>query len=183
MTQALVHPVEGIHPRIFSDVFLAPTSVVVGDVEIGSESSIWFQVVLRGDVNSIAIGSASNIQDGAIVHCTYQTAPTRIGSGVTVGHGAIVHGCTIDDYVLIGMGAIVMDHAHVPSDTIVAAGALIREGMKLEPRSLYAGLPARKVKDLSEDQVAGIRRYAELYRMYAGWFRSAGLDHSPLTSN
>lgn len=175
MFQPLIHPVEGNYPRVAPDVFIAPTSVVVGDVEIGSQASIWFQVVLRGDVNSIQIGAGSNIQDGAIVHCTYQTAPTRIGSAVTVGHGAIVHGCTIEDHVLIGMGAIVMDYAYIPSDTVVAAGALIRESMQLESGSLYAGVPARKVKDLSPEQIAGIRRYAILYRMYADWFRVAGL--------
>lgn len=175
MATALIHAVQGKTPRIAATVFLAPTSVVVGEVSIGERSSVWFQVVLRGDVNSISIGDDSNIQDGAIVHCTYQTAPTVIGSGVTVGHGAIVHGCTIHDHVLIGMGAIVMDHAVVPSDTIVAAGALVREGMALEAGCLYAGVPARKVKALSPEQIAGIRRYAEYYRMYSGWFLESGL--------
>ncbi|MCS7085783.1 MAG: gamma carbonic anhydrase family protein, partial [Bacteroidia bacterium] len=142
----LIRSVRGFTPQIHPTVFLAETAVVIGDVVIGPESSVWYNVVIRGDVHSIRIGSRSNIQDGAVVHCTYQKAKTDIGNNVTVGHGAIVHGCTLHDFVLIGMGAKVLDHAVVESESVVAAGSVVLERTVVESGWLYAGVPAKKVK-------------------------------------
>lgn len=173
---ALIRSVRGFTPIIGEDVFLAENAVLIGDVVLGSGCSVWYNVVLRGDVHSIRIGSNTNIQDGAIVHCTYQKAHTAIGNNVTVGHGAIVHGCVIHDYVLVGMGAKILDLAVVQSDVIVAAGALVLEKSVLESGWLYAGVPAKPVKRLSEQQIEGIRKYANAYLMYKTWFTDETAD-------
>jgi carbonic anhydrase/acetyltransferase-like protein (isoleucine patch superfamily) len=141
---------------------------------MGADCSIWFNAVLRGDVNAIRIGNKVNIQDGAVVHCTYQKTRAIIGNNVSVGHNAIVHGCVIKDNVLIGMGAIVMDNAEIGSNSIIAAGAVVLEGTKVEAGTIYAGVPARKVKDISPDLIHGeIDRIANNYVMYSGWFKDA----------
>jgi carbonic anhydrase/acetyltransferase-like protein (isoleucine patch superfamily) len=167
---ALIRTVRGFTPKIGENVFLAETAVIIGEVEIADHSSIWYHAVVRGDVHWIKIGRQTNIQDGAIVHCTYQKAPTTIGNHVTIGHGAIVHGCTLYDYVLVGMGAKILDHAVVPENCIIAAGALVLERSVLESGYLYAGMPAQKIKPLTEAQLAGLRRYADNYVMYSQWF-------------
>jgi carbonic anhydrase/acetyltransferase-like protein (isoleucine patch superfamily) len=167
---ALIRPLLGKIPQIGAGTFLAETAVVIGDVVIGEACSIWYHVVVRGDVHSIRIGDRTNIQDGAILHCTYQKAPLYIGSEVTIGHGAIVHGCRIGNRVLIGMGAIILDHAEVPDETLIAAGALVPEGMKLEPGYLYAGIPARPIKPLSEAHRESLQAYASRYVMYKDWY-------------
>ncbi|HLS71046.1 MAG TPA: gamma carbonic anhydrase family protein [Chitinophagaceae bacterium] len=172
MQKALILPVKGKHPIIPKSCFLAPNATVVGDVEMGENCSIWFSAVVRGDVNSIRMGDAVNVQDGACIHCTYEKTETIIGNRVSIGHNAIVHGCIIEDDVLIGMGAIVMDNAFVGSQTIIAAGAVVLEGMQLESHSIYAGVPAKKVKDISKDLMEGeIARIAKNYNMYASWFK------------
>jgi len=168
----LLLPVKGVFPKIGQNCYIAPNATVVGDVIMGDECSIWFNAVLRGDVNSIRIGNKVNIQDGAVVHCTYQKTKAIIGNNVSVGHNAIVHGCVIKDNVLIGMGAIVMDNAEVGSNSIIAAGAVVLEVTKIEAGTIYAGVPARKVKDISPELISGeINRIANNYLMYSGWFK------------
>ncbi|GAA4301730.1 gamma carbonic anhydrase family protein [Compostibacter hankyongensis] len=168
----VILPVEGKYPGFGSGCFIAPNATIVGDVLMGDESSVWFNAVVRGDVNSIRIGNRVNIQDGAIVHCTYQRTKTIIGNNVSVGHNAIVHGCTVDDNVLIGMGAIVMDGAHIGSNSIIAAGAVVTEGTMVPPGCIFAGVPAKKLKDIPGDMVSDeINRIAENYVKYAGWFK------------
>ena len=168
----LIKAVKGISPTFGMNCFLAENSTIVGDVIMGDNCSVWFNAVIRGDVNSIRIGHKVNIQDGAILHCTYQKAATTIGNNVSIGHRAIVHGCIIEDNVLIGMGAIVMDHVVVGSNSIIAAGAVVLENTKIEPGSIYAGVPAKKVKDISQELIKGeINRIADNYIMYAGWFK------------
>jgi carbonic anhydrase/acetyltransferase-like protein (isoleucine patch superfamily) len=169
---ALLLPVKGIHPQIPSSCFLAPNATVVGDVIMGESCSIWFNAVVRGDVNSIRIGDQVNIQDGACIHCTYEKTKTIIGNQVSIGHHAIVHGCTLEDYVLIGMGAIVMDNVVVGSNTIIAAGAVVLEGTQCESGSIYAGVPAKKVKDISQELIHNeIHRIANNYALYSSWFK------------
>jgi carbonic anhydrase/acetyltransferase-like protein (isoleucine patch superfamily) len=169
---ATILPVKGVFPTIGQNCYIAPNATVVGDVIMGDDCSIWFNAVLRGDVNSIRIGNKVNIQDGAVIHCTYQKTKAIIGNNVSVGHNAIVHGCVIKDNVLIGMGAIVMDNAEVGSNSIVAAGAVVLEGTKIEAGTIYAGVPARKVKDISAELISGeINRIANNYLMYSGWFK------------
>lgn len=168
----VILPVEGKLPQIGEDCYIAPNATVVGDVVMGNQCSVWFNAVVRGDVNFIKIGDKVNIQDGVIVHCTYQKCGTTIGNNVSIGHRAIVHGCTLHDNVLIGMGAIVMDNAVVHSNTIIAAGALVLENAVCAPGSIYAGVPARKVKDISQELVHGqIDRIANNYVKYSGWFK------------
>ena len=168
---ALILPVRGYTPQIGSDCFLAENATVVGEVTMGSQCSVWFTAVVRGDVNRITIGDRVNIQDGACIHCTYQRAATTIGNDVSIGHRAIVHGCTIHDSVLIGMGAIVMDDAVVESNVIIGAGAVVPAGMRCGSNSVYAGVPARKIKDLAPEQrVDTIERIAGAYLTYASWF-------------
>lgn len=167
---AIIRPLLGKVPQIGKNTFLAETAVVIGDVVIGEECSIWYHVVIRGDVHFIRIGNRTNIQDGAVLHCTYQTAPLIIGDEVTIGHGAIVHGCTIGNRVLIGMGAIVLDHAEIPDNTLIAAGALVPQHAKLEAGYLYAGIPARPIKPLSPEQIENLKDYASRYVMYKGWY-------------
>ncbi|TVT40681.1 gamma carbonic anhydrase family protein [Hymenobacter setariae] len=167
---ALLLPVQGIMPTIGPDCFLADNATVVGDVVLGRGCTVWFTAVIRGDVNSIRIGDETNIQDGAVLHCTYQKAALTIGSRVSIGHRALVHGCTVEDDVLIGMGAIVMDHALVGRGCLIAAGAVVLENMVCEPGYLYAGVPAKKIKPVSEAQAEGLRRTAANYQLYASWF-------------
>lgn len=168
----VILPVKGISPDIPSDVFVAPNATIVGDVVMGPSCSIWFNSVIRGDVNAIRIGEKVNIQDNAVIHCTYEKNATMIGNNVSIGHSAIVHGCTIEDNVLIGMGAIVMDRAVVGSYSIIAAGAVVLEGTIIPPGSVYAGVPAKKVKDVSPEKVSGeIERIANNYTLYSSWFK------------
>lgn len=169
---AIVKDLLGKTPQLGKDCFLAETATVIGDVEMGDNCSIWYNAVLRGDVHYIKMGNKVNIQDGAIVHCTYKKAPTNIGNNVSVGHNAIVHGCTIKDNVLIGMGAIVMDDVVVESNTIIAAGAVVLQGTKVESGCVYAGVPAKKVKEVGNDLLEGeINRIADSYVMYSGWYK------------
>lgn len=167
---ALIKPVKGIEPVFGKSCWLADNATVVGEVTMGNHCSVWFQAVVRGDVNSIEIGDATNIQDGAVIHCTYKKAKTVIGSNVSIGHNAIVHGCTVHDDVLIGMGAIVMDNAIVHSGSIVAAGAVVLENTVVEANSIYAGIPARKVKDVSDEMRKVFGRTSKNYMMYSTWF-------------
>lgn len=168
---AIVKELRGFVPRFGSNCFLADNAVVVGEVTMGDNCTVWFNAVVRGDVHSITIGDNTNIQDGAIIHCTYQKAKTVIGSNVSIAHNAIVHGCTIHDNVLIGMGAIVMDDAVIGSNAVIAAGAVVLPGTQVEPGSIYAGMPAKKVKDTGEEMKAVIQRTAKNYPMYAGWYK------------
>ncbi len=169
---ALIKKVKGHSPQFGEDCYLADNATVIGEVTMGKECSVWFQAVVRGDVHYIKIGDKVNIQDGAILHCTYQKAPLNIGNNVSIGHRALVHGCTIEDNVLIGMGAIVMDHALVKKNTIIAAGAIVLENTVCEENSIYAGIPARKVKSLDEATFKNqIERISNNYVMYSGWFK------------
>lgn len=171
---ALILPVENNFPRWGEGCFIAPNATIVGDVIMGNECSIWFNTVVRGDVNSIRMGNRVNVQDGAVIHCTYQKTQTIIGDNVSIGHNAIVHGCTVHDNVLIGMGSIVMDNAVIHSNTIIAAGAVVLEGTICEGGAIYAGVPAKKVKDISIEKVEGeINRIANNYVGYAKWFKDA----------
>ncbi|HNQ11810.1 MAG TPA: gamma carbonic anhydrase family protein [Bacteroidia bacterium] len=167
----LVKSVNGKMPRIGKRVYMAETATIIGDVVIGEDCSIWFNAVVRGDVNAIRIGNKVNIQDGAIVHCTYQKASTTIGNNVSIGHNAIVHGCTLEDNVLVGMGAIVMDHAIIKENAIIAAGAVVLENTIVESGSIYAGVPAKKVKEVSPERFKDLNmRIANNYVMYKTWF-------------
>lgn len=167
---ALILPVRGIAPKIAPTCFIAENATVVGDVEIGEHCSVWFGAVIRGDVNYIRIGAYSNIQDGAVVHCTYRTAPTTIGNRVNVGHRALVHGCTLNNFVLVGMGAIIMDHAVVEPYCIIAAGAVVLEGTRCESGYIYAGVPAKRIKPISAEQRKLLEGLPDRYVMYSGWF-------------
>ena len=168
----IIKELNGKKPQIGTQCFLAENAVLVGDVVMGDGCSIWYNAVLRGDVHYIKIGNKVNIQDGAVVHCTYQKSPTTIGNNVSVGHNAIVHGCTIHDNVLIGMGSIVMDNCIVESNSIIAAGAVVTKGTVVESGTIYAGIPAKKVKDISEELIAGeINRIANNYVKYASWYQ------------
>ena len=169
---ALIKTIRGITPIFGNDCYLADTAVITGDVVFGDQCSIWFGAVVRGDVNFIRIVNKVNLQDGVIVHGTYQKASTHIGNEVSIAHGAIVHGCTIHDHVLIGMGAIIMDHAVVESNSIIAAGAVVSKNTVIESGSVYAGVPARKVKSIDISLLEGeIHRIANSYIMYAGWYK------------
>jgi len=167
---ALILPMRGIAPTIGPDCFLADNATIVGDVVLGRGCTVWFTAVIRGDVNSIRIGNETNIQDGAVLHCTYEKAALIIGSRVSIGHRALVHGCTIEDDVLIGMGAIVMDHAVVGTGCLIAAGAVVLENTVCEPGYLYAGVPAKKIKPVSDVQREGLHRTVANYQLYATWF-------------
>lgn len=168
----IILPVDNIFPQFGENCFIAPNATIVGDVVMGDDCSIWFNAVVRGDVNSIRMGNKVNVQDGAVIHCTYQKTKTIIGDNVSIGHNAIVHGCTIKDNVLIGMGAIVMDNAVIGQNSIIAAGAVVLENTQVEPGSIYAGVPAKKVKDISQELISGeINRIANNYVRYADWFR------------
>lgn len=169
---ALILPVKDKKPQLPENCFIADNATIVGDVVMGNECSVWFNAVIRGDVNSIRIGNRTNIQDGAVIHCTYEKASTTIGNGVSIGHRAIVHGCTIEDNALVGMGAIVMDNAVVEKNCIVAAGAVILENTRCETGYIYAGIPAKKVKQLTEEQINNLQKTAGNYIMYSSWFTS-----------
>lgn len=168
---ALIKSVKGISPTIGEGCFLADNATITGDVVMGDQCSIWFNAVIRGDVHAIRIGNNVNVQDGAIIHCTYQKSPTTIGNNVSIAHNAIVHGCTIHNNVLIGMGAIVMDNAVIESNSIVAAGALIPKGTLVKSGSVYAGVPAKKIKQIDTALLEGeVNRIANSYNMYASWY-------------
>ena len=168
----IIKEIRGKAPQIEADCYIAENATIVGDVTIGKLCSVWFNAVIRGDVNSITIGDKVNIQDGAIIHCTYEKHPTVIGHNVSIGHNAMVHGCVIHDNVLIGMGAIVMDNCVVHSNTIIAAGAVVTQNTIVESGSIYAGVPAKKVKEISASDFAGeIERIASNYVMYSSWFK------------
>ena len=170
----VILPVKGIMPSFGANCYIAPNATIVGDVVMGDDCSIWFNAVLRGDVNIIRLGNKVNVQDGAIIHCTYEKAATHIGNNVSIGHNAIVHGCVIEDNVLVGMGSIVMDNCRVGCNSIIAAGAVVLENTTIEPGSIYAGVPAKKVKDISQEMISGeINRIANNYLMYSSWFKDA----------
>jgi carbonic anhydrase/acetyltransferase-like protein (isoleucine patch superfamily) len=165
-------PVKGVLPTMGDNCFIAPNATIAGDVVMGDDCSVWFNAVIRGDVNSIRMGNKVNVQDGAVIHCTYQKTQAIIGNNVSIGHNAIVHGCVIEDNVLIGMGAIVMDNVRVGSNCIIAAGAVVLENTVIEPGSIYAGVPAKKVKEISQELINGeISRIANNYLMYSSWFK------------
>ncbi|MDB4303187.1 gamma carbonic anhydrase family protein [Desulfosarcina sp.] len=168
---ALIKSVKGIKPKIGKDCFLADNATLTGDVVMGDNCSVWFNAVVRGDVHTIRIGNNVNIQDGVVIHCTYQKAPTSIGNNVSIAHNAIVHGCTIHDNVLVGMGSILMDNVVVESNSIIAAGAVVSKGTVVESGSVYAGVPAKKIKTVDIELVEGeINRIANSYNMYASWY-------------
>jgi carbonic anhydrase/acetyltransferase-like protein (isoleucine patch superfamily) len=168
----IIHPVNGKSPQLGEDCFIAENATIVGDVSMGSQCSIWYNAVLRGDVHYIKMGDKVNVQDGAVVHCTYQKSPTTIGNNVSIGHNAIVHGCTIKDNVLIGMGAIVMDDCVVESNSIIAAGTVVTKGTHVPSGTIYAGMPAKKLKDVSLELSSGeIDRIANNYVKYSSWFK------------
>lgn len=168
----ILKSLNGRVPHIPEDCFIAENATIIGDVTFGKQCSVWFNAVIRGDVHFIKIGDKVNIQDGAIIHCTYQKCPTIIGNNVSIGHNAIVHGCTLHDNVLIGMGAIVMDNCIVESNSIVAAGAVVTQGTVIESGSIYAGVPAKKVKEVNQSQFGSeIDRIANNYILYASWYK------------
>jgi carbonic anhydrase/acetyltransferase-like protein (isoleucine patch superfamily) len=169
---ALIKTVRGFTPKIGNDCYLAENATIIGDTIMGDQCSVWFQAVIRGDVNSIRIGNKVNIQDGAIIHGTYERASTTIGNNVSIGHRAMVHGCTLHDNVLVGMGAIIMDNAVVQENVLIAAGAVVLENSVLESGHIYAGVPAKKVKAMSKEQFKDtIERISNAYVMYSGWFK------------
>ena len=169
----LLKSVRGFTPSYGSDCFFAENATLIGDIIMGEQCSVWYQAVIRGDVNSIRIGNRVNIQDGAVIHATFKKASTRIGNNVSVGHNAIVHGCLIQDNVLIGMGSIVMDHCEIGSNSIIAAGAVVPQGTIVPSGSIYAGIPAKKIKSLTEDlQKNELERIAKNYVLYASWFKN-----------
>lgn len=168
----MILSVRGKSPEIPEDCYIAPNATIIGEVKMGNACSVWFNAVVRGDVHLIEVGNKVNIQDGAIIHCTYQKHPTKIGNNVSIGHNAIVHGCTIHDNVLIGMGAIVMDNCVVESNSIIAAGAVLTQNTRVESGSIYAGVPAKKVKEINQSDFAGeIDRISTNYVMYSSWFK------------
>lgn len=169
---ALIKSVRGFTPEFGKNIYLAETATIIGEVIMGDHCSVWFNAVVRGDVNWIHIGNKVNIQDGAIIHCTYQKAPTTIGNNVSIGHNAIVHGCTLEDNVLVGMGAIVMDNVVVEKNSLIAAGAVVLENTTVESGTIYAGVPAKRVKEIGQEHFEQINmRIANNYMMYAEWFR------------
>ncbi|SHL83672.1 Carbonic anhydrase or acetyltransferase, isoleucine patch superfamily [Chitinophaga jiangningensis] len=168
---AHILPLNGHTPQLADDIFIAPNATIVGDVVMGKGCTVWFNAVVRGDVNSIRIGENVNIQDGAVIHCTYQKSQTIVGNNVSIGHNAILHGCKVEDNVLIGMGAIVMDNARISSNSIIAAGAVILADTHVEPGTIWAGVPAKKVKDIDMALINGeINRISKNYAMYASWY-------------
>jgi carbonic anhydrase/acetyltransferase-like protein (isoleucine patch superfamily) len=166
----VILPVNDIYPSLGKNCFLAPNATIVGDVELGENCSVWFNAVIRGDVNYIRIGNNTNIQDGAVIHCTYLKAGTDIGNNVSIGHNALVHGCRLHDHVLVGMGAIIMDKAVVEPFCIIAAGAIILENTICESGFLYAGIPAKKIKPITAEQREMLIKLPQNYIMYSGWF-------------
>lgn len=169
---ALIKSVRGFTPKIGKNAYLAENATIIGDVEIGDDCSIWFNAVLRGDVNSIRIGNKVNIQDGSVLHTLYQKSIVEIGDNVSIGHNVTIHGAKIEDNVLIGIGATVLDHAVIGSNSIIAANSLVLTGTIVEPNSIYAGVPAKKVKDIEPEQSREmVQKIANNYLMYAGWFK------------
>ena len=169
---AIIKELNGKHPQMGENCFIAENAVIVGDVQMGNDCSIWFSAVLRGDVHYIKMGNKVNIQDNATIHATYQKSPTTIGDNVSIGHNAIVHGCTIHDNVLIGMGAIVMDDCVVESNSLIAAGAVVTKGTHIKEGELWAGVPAKKVKEVPQSLKEGeIERIANNYLMYSSWYK------------
>lgn len=169
---ALIKECNGVSPKFGADCWFAENATIIGDVITGDQCSVWYSAVVRGDVNSIRIGNKVNVQDGAVIHCTFEKTKVNLGNNVSIGHNAIVHGCTVEDNVLIGMGAIVMDNCHIESNCIIAAGAVLLEGSRAESWSIYAGVPAKKVKTLSPELFEGeVQRIANNYVKYAGWFK------------
>jgi carbonic anhydrase/acetyltransferase-like protein (isoleucine patch superfamily) len=169
---ALIKECRGKSPVFGEDCWLAENATVVGDVVMGDQCSVWFSSTIRGDVNSIRIGNKVNIQDGAVVHCTFEKTTVTLGNNVSVGHNALIHGCTVEDNVLIGMGSIIMDNCHIESNCIIAAGAVLLEGTRVESWSVYAGVPAKKVKTLSKEMFEGeVKRIADNYVKYSSWFK------------
>lgn len=169
----MLHPFLNVSPSIADSAFVAPSADIIGDVVLGDEASVWYHATIRGDVNWIRIGARSNVQDNAVVHVSNHVAPTRIGEEVTVGHSAVVHGCTIHDRVLVGMGAVIMDHAVVGSDVLIGARALVTGGMEIPPRSLVLGSPATVVRTLTDEEVVKVARYAARYVKYSALYRGA----------
>jgi len=167
----VILPVKNINPTWGKNCFIAPNATLVGDVVMGDDCSVWFNAVIRGDVHYIKIGNKTNIQDGAVIHCTYNYAPTNIGDCVSIGHNALVHGCTVKNNVLIGMGAIVMDHAILEEFVIIAAGAVVLEKTICESGFLYAGIPAKKIKPITAEQREMLATLPDRYIMYSGWFK------------
>ncbi|NSW45532.1 MAG: gamma carbonic anhydrase family protein [Bacteroidales bacterium] len=168
---AIIVSVRDKTPIIGENCFLAPNASIIGDVVLGNNCSIWFNAVIRGDVHYIRIGNNCNIQDGAIIHCTYQKSPTNIGNNVSIAHAAVVHGCTIHDNVLIGIGAIILDNCVIHRNSLIAAGSLLLEGTVVEEGSVYAGSPAKKIKEISPELLKGqVERIAQSYSMYASWY-------------
>ncbi|CAI8258393.1 MAG: 2,3,4,5-tetrahydropyridine-2,6-dicarboxylate N-acetyltransferase [Polaribacter sp. SA4-10] len=169
---AVIKPVNGKHPQIPADCFVAENATIVGEVSFGKECSVWYNAVIRGDVHYIKIGNKVNIQDGVVIHATYQKSPTTIGNNVSIGHNAIVHGCKINDNVLVGMGSIIMDDCCIESNSIIAAGAVVTKNTIVESGSIYAGIPAKKVKDISQELISGeIDRIANNYVEYSSWVK------------
>ncbi len=168
----LIKPVNDKHPNWGSDCYIAENATIVGDVTMGDQCSVWFNAVIRGDVHYIKMGNKVNVQDGAVIHCTYLKHPTNIGNNVSIGHNAIIHGCTIHDDVLIGMGAIIMDNCVIESNSIIAAGAVVTQNTCVASGCIYAGVPAKKVKDISQELISGeINRIADNYVKYSSWFK------------
>ncbi len=169
---ALIRELNGKTPKYGDNCFFAETAVIIGDVEMGNDCSIWYGAVLRGDVHYIKMGNKVNVQDNATIHATYKKSPTNIGNNVSIAHNAVVHGCTIKDNVLIGMGAVVLDDVVIESNSIIAAGAVVTKGTHVESGSVYAGAPAKKIKEISTELLEGeINRIAESYLMYSTWYK------------
>jgi len=169
---AVIKTLRGYTPKVGKNCFLAETATLIGQIEIGDNCSVWYSAVLRGDVHYIKIGNNTNIQDNATIHATYKKSPTNIGNNVTIAHGAIVHGCTLKDNVMIGMNAVILDDAVVKSNSIVAAGSVVTKGTVIESGSVYAGVPAKKIKDISPELLHGeVNRIANAYNTYAGWYK------------
>ena len=174
---ALIKTLLGKTPIIGKDCFLAENATIIGDVVIGNNCSVWYSAVLRGDVHSIRVGNNTNIQDGAIIHATYKKSPTNIGDNVIIAHGAIIHGCTLKNNVMVGMNAVVLDDAVVESNTIIAAGSVVTKGTLVESGSVYAGIPAKKVKDISPELLEGeLNRIANSYGLYASWYKDSKME-------
>jgi carbonic anhydrase/acetyltransferase-like protein (isoleucine patch superfamily) len=168
---AIIKKLKDKSPKVGKDCFLAETATLIGDVEIGDNCSIWYNAVIRGDVHYIKIGNNTNVQDNATIHATYQKSPTNIGNNVTIAHGAIVHGCTVKDNVMIGMNAVILDNAIIESNSIIAAGSVVTKNTRVESGSVYAGIPAKKVKNISAELLHGeVERIANAYHMYSSWY-------------
>ena len=172
----MLRPYRGVLPRVHPTAFIDESAQVIGDVEIGEESSVWMAVVVRGDVNGIRIGRRTNVQDGTVVHVMIRTHPTTIGDNVTIGHAAVVHGCSIEDECLIGMGAILLNGARIGTQSIVAAGTLVTEGLKVPPRSLVMGSPGKVKRTLSDAEVLDVQAYADRYVGYRLDYMTNAID-------